>query len=60
MPCKSKELKEIAAKLQDLVRDCQYYMNQTDDPELKDFFGHLARENGRLAHSCMDKIHHLK
>lgn len=57
---RQKELNQIATKLQDLVRDCQFCMHQTSDPDMKDFFGQLARENGQLAHRCLDKIRDIK
>jgi hypothetical protein len=49
-------LEQIIGKQQDLVRDFQYCLNTSEEGQWKDFFGTMAREQGELAHRCLDRI----
>ena len=49
-------LEQLVEKQQDLVRDFQYCLNNSDDQQWKEFFGAMAREQGELAHRSLDRI----
>lgn len=48
-------LDQIIEKQQDLVRDFQHCLNNSQDIEWQEFYGSMAREQAELAHRCLEK-----